>query len=497
MAVHLKDLLAVEDWRVVRTEGVMCPDVSVEQLEFCLDVPHEWKPSVLYFFPWKKSLYDPALESLVRRASRDGAAGVALVVSKSETEPGLRAPSHLVAVCQRLGTNLLICPVEELSRVWTSGLQRYASDEMDALKRLRDDMRAVAELASECASVNEFLEQVGNRMGLRLEWKVQPVSDAASHRVTVARNTAGYLVERGIAERVTDQVLRWIGHLAAAIHYADVARVQVKTHYQADLLQVLLDDRADVEVRLRVAHQARLDATAMTQAVVFLQRFDHSLESPLRLHDRLVEAEQRCRILGIPNLAGYYQGHPVVLVQHRTHRQAGADCTRAAGLRTLVEQWAAPDIIIGLSSERPLQEGGRLFQEALEAAVVGRALDRPDSVMQYAHISGDRLFYALLTSPFAMSLAQQLLQPIIESDRVHHTEFFRTLSAFFQCNRKLVETARALNLHRNSLRYRLDQIERLLGFRLDDSERTWLVHLAILTFRTHGFPLDPNPRRSG
>jgi carbohydrate diacid regulator len=80
--------------------------------------------------------------------------------------------------------------------------------------------------------------------------------------------------------------------------------------------------------------------------------------------------------------------------------------------------------------------------------------------------------------------------PIIEYDAQNHTDLLKTLWTFTLCERDHKETALRLHLHRNSLRYRLSKITRLLP---ENSLRGVGFHrlfLALLAYFENEFPKD-------
>ncbi|MGI6008052.1 MAG: PucR family transcriptional regulator [Ruminococcus sp.] len=53
-------------------------------------------------------------------------------------------------------------------------------------------------------------------------------------------------------------------------------------------------------------------------------------------------------------------------------------------------------------------------------------------------------------------------------DKANHTEFLKTLYVYLKNERRTMETVKELYIHRNSLLYRLERIEKLTGVRLED-----------------------------
>jgi hypothetical protein len=72
------------------------------------------------------------------------------------------------------------------------------------------------------------------------------------------------------------------------------------------------------------------------------------------------------------------------------------------------------------------------------------------------------------------------LQILKDYDTSHNTEFYKTLYEYLRHERNKVETAKFLHLHRNSLTYRLTQIEELTGLDLHNSDERNFVLLSFL-----------------
>jgi DNA-binding PucR family transcriptional regulator len=64
-------------------------------------------------------------------------------------------------------------------------------------------------------------------------------------------------------------------------------------------------------------------------------------------------------------------------------------------------------------------------------------------------------------------------------------------------NMNVAEAALRLNVHRNTVRYRLARIEELLGMRLDAPRTIANLHLALLTERLEGEDEGPGATANG
>ncbi|MEK7216140.1 MAG: helix-turn-helix domain-containing protein [Chloroflexota bacterium] len=79
----------------------------------------------------------------------------------------------------------------------------------------------------------------------------------------------------------------------------------------------------------------------------------------------------------------------------------------------------------------------------------------------------------------AAEFCQYVLGRLVAYDRAHNADLFRTLQVYFRCGGNAVEAAEQLFLHRNSLLYRLQRIETLLGIDLKDPHDRLTANLAV------------------
>lgn len=94
--------------------------------------------------------------------------------------------------------------------------------------------------------------------------------------------------------------------------------------------------------------------------------------------------------------------------------------------------------------------------------------------------NGAQYAFPYLLSEMQHTAASETLHPALkmleEYDASHHTDFYHTLYVYLSHERSIADTARVLNLHRNSLLYRLKRLHELLDADLENP----LVRLHIL-----------------
>jgi hypothetical protein len=115
-------------------------------------------------------------------------------------------------------------------------------------------------------------------------------------------------------------------------------------------------------------------------------------------------------------------------------------------------------------------------------------LSVPEGVhgIQFVQKPGEAASLVLLGIERAASLEQalQLIQPILKDK--HADELLQALEAYLESGAKIQVAAKRLFLHRNTLRYRLKRVERLLGVDLNDPQIRLSYQLALRAWRLRG-----------
>ena len=125
------------------------------------------------------------------------------------------------------------------------------------------------------------------------------------------------------------------------------------------------------------------------------------------------------------------------------------------------------------------------YREAKDSVVIACELSDPASTTFY----GDLKLYQLLLALKERNLKhlQQFhddaLGPLVAHDKRKQSDLIRTLSGFFAANGNLAKAAQELDVHRNTLVYRLERIAELTKLDLDDSDNRLILHLALKTQR--------------
>ncbi len=115
------------------------------------------------------------------------------------------------------------------------------------------------------------------------------------------------------------------------------------------------------------------------------------------------------------------------------------------------------------------------FREAQQALEVGRRLFGDGKLHSFARLGIYRLLFYLDGESELSEFYRETLGPLL----THDSTYVDTLEGFFRCNGNLSEMARTMHFHRNSLLYRLNRIEALLGRSLEDPELRLSLQIAL------------------
>lgn len=147
-----------------------------------------------------------------------------------------------------------------------------------------------------------------------------------------------------------------------------------------------------------------------------------------------------------------------------------------------------PTLIIGLGIGRvhsSLESIGQSFEEALVACRVSMALKKPCT---YDTIGSYSLLIELLKFNETNVYLKELVYPILVHDRENNGELFKTLEVFINTNCNYRETGKKMNVHHNTIRYRLGVLENILAIDLKDPDVILNMMLAI---KLHSLKIHP------
>lgn len=132
---------------------------------------------------------------------------------------------------------------------------------------------------------------------------------------------------------------------------------------------------------------------------------------------------------------------------------------------------------VGMSRAHLSASGVRAgYFEALSAAQLGPGVHAPD------RISLSNLIVLMNSHVDLVAIANDYLSPLVSEGDLSNRDahLLETLAKYLETGRSVAETADLLFIHRNTLRYRLTQLEEILGVSFDSTEDTTDLWLALM-----------------
>jgi purine catabolism regulator len=322
---------------------------------------------------------------------------------------------------------------------------------------------------------------------------VEPMA-VALRPLTLRGAVEGYLALLGPADDFVD-FDHQVADRAASVLAIELAKqsavVEARLRLQGDFLTDLLDNPGPPDDAL-LERARRLGYDLGRPHLVFVLRPRDGVllnGTVSRSQQRFVDATRRRLVLAdVTTLLRERDGTIQVLMPCPPEVDA-ADTDAAVGwverLRSSLEDSLAPDalaVVAGVGrTPGPETTAYAAMREATRAADIAAtiATDTP-SALHFARLGALRLIFHLADNPELRAFQRDVLGPLESSDAARRSEFVRTLDAFLRAGGNHMRAARDLNVHRNTLIYRLERIQELLaGADLEDPETRLNLQLAL------------------
>ncbi|WP_408006394.1 PucR family transcriptional regulator [Pseudalkalibacillus sp. A8] len=143
----------------------------------------------------------------------------------------------------------------------------------------------------------------------------------------------------------------------------------------------------------------------------------------------------------------------------------------------VINSWGSGDYHEGLEGFKDS------YQHAQVALKIGRTKKGIGQRTLYEDTRVDRVLLSLSENPNMQDVIMSTIDPLIHYDEQRNMDLIGTFQTYNQFNGNVSKTSRALNLHRQSLLYRLRKIESLTGLSLIDPDDLFLLDLSIKTWK--------------
>ena len=138
---------------------------------------------------------------------------------------------------------------------------------------------------------------------------------------------------------------------------------------------------------------------------------------------------------------------------------------------------------------RELREVSKSYKEAMMAMDVGRIFYAEKNVIAYSTLGIGRLIYQL-----PVNLCRIFIEEIFGGNQVYDIddETLTTINKFFENNLNVSETSRQLFIHRNTLVYRIEKLQKATGLdiRTFEDAMTFKIAMMVVNYMKYLDTLD-------
>lgn len=260
--------------------------------------------------------------------------------------------------------------------------------------------------------------------------------------------------------------------------------VAYKERFDKDnfIKNLLLDNLLSVDIYNR-AKKLHIDTEA--KRVVFIIETQHEKDS------NALETVRALFVTGTKDFITAVDEKNIIIVKEVRADEKYKDIEQTARviLDTLnTEAMSKVHVALG-SVINSLKDVSKSYKEARMALDVGKIFYSDRYVVAYSNLGIGRLIYQL-----PMPLCKMYIKEIFNGRTLDDfdEETLATINKFFECNLNVSETSRELYIHRNTLVYRLDKIQKNTGLdlRVFEDAITFKIALLVVKYMKYMETLD-------
>lgn len=145
----------------------------------------------------------------------------------------------------------------------------------------------------------------------------------------------------------------------------------------------------------------------------------------------------------------------------------------------LADAFPGKRILFGIGRSMELQEAQVSFHQASFALDTGKRVLPDQSIYIFDKMGLFRICCSVLPREELMLFCRELLQPLLKSESASKLDLLQTLCVYFHTGGNFSRTGQILHIHPNTVRYRLEVVERLCHVRFDSYNEVLALQVSI------------------
>jgi DNA-binding PucR family transcriptional regulator len=122
------------------------------------------------------------------------------------------------------------------------------------------------------------------------------------------------------------------------------------------------------------------------------------------------------------------------------------------------------------------------FEQSRQALLMGRTIRGSGAVVSFDELGAQWHLFSVAQQQ-VRDVYQERLESLLEHDRAHGSQLFRTVEVYLECQGNAKLAAQKLYIHRNTLRQRFEKITKVTGMNLAETDRWFDLMMAVRIIR--------------
>lgn len=296
--------------------------------------------------------------------------------------------------------------------------------------------------------------------------EIEMISAERINRKIIIRNKIEYIV---FVNETSETARMCLSVLAAGIESMRLSTDE-KTDRQSLLRGILMDNILPGDIILK-ARELRIPTEGLW-GVILVKSAKPVGINLMEVLQSLFPSKQKDFLILVDDVS-------IVLIKELKSKDEVEDLTNIC-LRIVdtVSSELMINITIGVGSVvESIRDIAKSYKEAQLSIIIGGIFESGKSVLNYNKLGIGRLVYQLPTK-----LCNLFLNEVFKdkSDYIFQKEIINSINQLFECNFNISEAAKNLYVHRNTLVYRLDKVERDYGLDLRKFNDAVVLKFAIM-----------------
>lgn len=123
------------------------------------------------------------------------------------------------------------------------------------------------------------------------------------------------------------------------------------------------------------------------------------------------------------------------------------------------------------------------YEQALEALTIARSMEQANGIFSFDELGLLHWLHQLPEAALEENVYYRALSELDNYDSDQNKQLFETLEAYLEFGGRMKEAADSLFVHRNTLTYRLERIEELIGLDLREANHQINLYVALKTYQ--------------